>query len=179
MVRKVFYSDDTLEDLEIVHRWYESLQYLEDRFFENEYNVLAEEIVATLIFQSWYIITYLPNTSLRYIIFEDYDYYIERWRNYISWGLCSFYNSANVCWMIGYTLTTCNLQYKHLIRFGEDMKRRGIQLAVDEHPWDILSGRRRRNKNDEFIIIPSKLFPSKSAADTYFKTLLSEAGITD
>ncbi len=179
MISRILYSDRKIEAMEEIQRWYETIEYLKKLYVENVELPVAEEILALAIFQCWYTYNVLPDTAIRYQIFEDIIYYKETWRRLISVGLDRYYDSPHICWMIGYTAFTENIHfYSHLKRFGEDMMKRGISLSNLDLPYDILSGKKRRYQNDLYLIRPKILFPSNSAADKYFRKKLEDTGLT-
>lgn len=177
MVNRVFYSDKILCSYEQIQRWYEIIDYIESLYLEHRWTPLAEEIICLGIFEAWYAITYLPDSSVRYIIFSDFDYYESMWKHFVCEGLDHFYNSPSVCWIMGYTMKTCNESFPHFKHFGEDLIKRALSLSNEHMPFDVLSGKKRKTKNDEYYIVAKELFPSNSIADKFFKEMLSDAGI--
>ena len=177
MVNRIFYSDSKLCSFEIIQRWYEIIEYIEKLYEENKHFPIGEELICLGIFESWYACTYLPDSQVRYIILAELDYYQEKWKHFVCEAIDNFYDSPSACWLVGFTSKTCNNRYPALKRLGEDMLKRGLSLSNLNLPFDILSGKRRKDKNDEYYIMPKELFPSNSAADKFFREMLSDAGI--
>jgi hypothetical protein len=116
----------------------------------------------------------------RYNIYDDYDFYLDRWKHYISVAQDRHFNSAAVCWIVGYTCENSGYHFDEFFKgFGQKWMRRGCKLATLEQPFDVLMGRKRRNKNDLYLIRPHLLFPSTCEADRYFLKKLGEIGITE
>ncbi len=177
MVTRVFYNDEKLLRMEVGHRWYEIMKYLGELYDKYSETALADEVMCLCIFESWYTFAILPHNEDRYIIFQEIDYYYNTWRHFISLALDKFYNSPDVLWVMGYTCDTFNTEYAELRHFGEDMMRRGLKMSPKERPFDVFMGRKRRKEDDYNLIDSELLFPSKSCADDYFRTLLGFAGL--
>ena len=177
MIRQIFYSDSKIRNYEIILRWSDSVEYLKSLFEEHKHTPVGEEILCHLIFQCWYAYAFLPETSARYIILQEVDYYTESWRNAVADGLKYYYNSPSVCWITGFTAFTGNKYFKELKNFGADMMKRGVSVSSAEMPFDILSGKKRKHPDDVNYIVPSKLFPSECVADKFFREKLEVIGI--
>jgi len=178
MISPIFCNDPKIKSLEIMFEWVKSVEYMKELFEKYKHTPVGEEVICHLIFQCWYAFTILPDTKSRYVVVQEIDFYKENWKSAIAKGLDLYYDKASVCWIIGYTSYTDNKFFPSLKRFGEDMMKRGISLSSEEMPFDVLSGKRRKNANDFYYIVPSALFPSECAADKFFRDRLEKSGIT-
>lgn len=176
MIKRIFYSDKKLREKELLFRWNETVDYLKELFEEHKHTPVGEEILCHLIFQCWYAFAYLIDTQARYIISQEIDFYKENWKSAVAKGIDLYYDSPSVCWIIGFTSFTGNKFFKPFKKFGEDMMKRGVDLSTPEMPFDVLSGKSRKDKNDYYYIIPSELFPSYCDADKFFYDKLIKLG---
>jgi len=174
MINRIFYCDNKILSFEVLHRWYEAILYIEETYEKYKFTPYGDEVLCLGLFETWYIINQLPDTAVRYIVLDDYDFYKKKWRYFLGQTIERFYNSPSVCWIAGYTATNNIPEFKLFKNFGADIMRRGRDLSNETLPVDVLSGKKRKTKNDYFYIVPNELFPSGSVADKYFTALLDE-----
>ncbi len=177
MVYCVFYCDEKIMQLERDNCWYDEVEYLSKLYEENQIAPVAEDILCSLIFVCWYAYSKLENTPARYVMFQDFDYFKKQWLHFVCVGLDKFYNSHSLNFVIGYTAYTDNKYYKPMKRFGEDLMKKACVNMPLELPYDVMLGKVRKNKNDDYLIIPDILFPGRCVADNYFREILAQAGI--
>ena len=176
MVCNVFYCDEKIMKMEAENAWFDMVEYLGELYEKNKINPIGEEILCNAIFVSWYSFTEIENTPARYIAFQDHEYYKKQWKHFISVGLDRYYDNHSVCFLIGYT-AYYNKYFKNLKRFGEDMMKKACNNMPLELPYDVMLGKVRKDKNDEYLILPAVLFPGRCIAENHFRDILAQAGI--
>ena len=163
--------------METIYKWYESVEYLDKMYEEKKDLPVAEDIVCTGIFQTWYILTKLSMSECYLLINPELEFYFDMWKRFVCIAIDKFFYSASACWLVGYTATQNNIFDNFFNKMGESFLRRGIKLSTKEQPFDLLSGRKRRDKNDVYLIDVNALFPSECVCDVFFREKLKELGI--
>lgn len=175
MISRIFYSDKKIKDMEIINRWYESVEYICELYEENKDKVIAEEIVCLGLFQCWALFSYLSTNSVaRISICANYNFYVEKWKEFFLIALDKYLDSPSVCWVAGYTASRHNVHFgKVFIPLGENLMKRGVSLGSMDFPFDLLMGKKRRDINDLYCVRSEILFPSEIEADRFFRKQLS------
>lgn len=166
----VFYSDENIRLKEVELDFKSVIEIVEEKFNDTNHPVY----LATLIGYSWffYIEGDINNQSVEY----KWEYYLEKWKHYISLGIKNFGTEANICWIIGYSI------YLHWIHLGPKYQNVGIEMLKLSH---------KLSQNDMLKSITSciiknipvsnlgihvndlELFPTNSILDNYFKEMFA------
>ena len=171
----IFYYDAKLREYEVELNFSQVINYLEEVFKKKE-NV---QILSSLIAYSWYFFVE-GNFLLKNDNFDD-ENYLLKWSFYLEYGQKKYFNSPEFLYVAGYTLGLhwFFLYPKYDEKTGLTFMKQCYKISPDINLQALANNfiknssyGKKSNILEHSMDICSKLFPSNSLIDQYFRSVL-------